>query len=808
MALAWNRKGDSCPRWGTRLRVVALWLGVLAFAAPTSASQVGQRSAARLWNEVLLESIRNDFARPTVHARNLYHVSLATWDAWATYDDTAQTVLFREDHATTSPNVDAWRSEAISFACYQIIQSRFANSPGASVALPLCDRLMDALGYDRTNTSTVGNSPAAVGNRIAQVILDYGALDNSNEANGYANRFYLPLNDPLVPDLPGNPTLVEPNRWQPLSLQFFVDQSGNVVPFGYPDFLSPEWGIVHHWALSDDDLTIRERDGFHYWLYHDPGTPPLIDDALDRYRNGFEMVSIWSAHLDPADGVMIDASPASIGNAPLTDPSQTPTFYDYYDGGDLGSGYATNPVTGQPYAPQMVPRGDYARVLAEFWADGPDSETPPGHWFVLLNEVSDHPSFVKRVGGTGPIVGDLEWCAKSYLAMAGAMHDAAISAWGCKGWYDYLRPISAIRYLADLGQRSDPQQASYHPDGINLHPGLVEVVSAATTAPGQRHEHLIGHEGKIALLAWRGPEFIQDPAVDTAGVGWILAENWWPYQRPTFVTPPFAGYVSGHSTFSRAAAVIMHQLTGSPYFPDGLGEFECPQNEFLVFEEGPSVTIRLQWASYYDASDQCSLSRIWGGIHPPGDDLPGRIMGQEIGTDAFQLAQRYWAGSACDATGAPVELDLDSNGVRDQCERLGETYCSPGKPNSTGVPARMVLLGSETATANDLQLCAHSLPPGAFGVFLNSRNQGLWPSFGGSQGDRCLSGFIGHYATKIQTSDAAGTFGIDVDLTATPTPFGPVTIVAGETWYFQTWYRDLNPSPTSNFTDAVSLTFR
>jgi hypothetical protein len=129
---------------------------------------------------------------------------------------------------------------------------------------------------------------------------------------------------------------------------------------------------------------------------------------------------------------------------------------------------------------------------------------------------------------------------------------------------------------------------------------------------------------------------------DVAGVGWILADNWWPYQRPTFVTPPFAGYVSGHSTFSRAASEVMTQITGSAFFPGGVGEFFCPQNEFLVFEDGPSMDVMLQWATYYDASDQTSLSRIWGGIHPPADDLPGRIMGSVIGADAVAKAENYF----------------------------------------------------------------------------------------------------------------------------------------------------------------------
>ena len=174
-------------------------------------------------------------------------------------------------------------------------------------------------------------------------------------------------------------------------------------------------------------------------------------------------------------------------------------------------------------------------MLAEFWADGPDSETPPGHWFVIANYVTDHPDLVKRIGGRARSWSDLEWDVKLYLALGGAMHDCAVAAWGVKGWYDYIRPVSAIRYMADQGQSSDPRGPSYHPDGINLVPDLIEVVTARPPPPGQRHEHLAGDEnvGKIAFKAWRGPDYIAEPETDVAGVGWILAENWWPYQRPS-----------------------------------------------------------------------------------------------------------------------------------------------------------------------------------------------------------------------------------------------------------------------------------
>jgi hypothetical protein len=221
------------------------------------------------------------------------------------------------------------------------------------------------------------------------------------------------------------------------------------------------------------------------------------------------------------------------------------------------------------------------------------------------------------------------------------MHDSAISAWGIKGWYDYTRPMTAIRYMAEQGQSTDPTLDNYHPHGIPLVPGYVEIVEPGDPLQGASGQHL----GKIKLFTWRGHEYIIDPEFDTAGVGWILAEEWFPYQRISFITPPFAGYVSGHSTFSRAAAEVLTMLTGSEYFPGGMGVFEIPANAFLEFEIGPTVDMELQWATYRDASDQTSLSRIWGGIHPPIDDIRGRKIGIEVATDAFALAESYFHGT-------------------------------------------------------------------------------------------------------------------------------------------------------------------
>jgi len=615
-------------------------------------------SVTRNWMELLLESIRNDFARPTVHARNLYHSSVLMYDMWAAYQNVSVPFFLGRtvDNYTcsysgipTSSNIAADREMAISFAMYRLLKHRFQNSPAAGTMFPQYDLYMTSLGYDISDISTnyaTGN-PAALGNYIAQEMINFGLQDGSNEQNAYGNLHYQSMNDSLVMDFPGNPTLTDFNRWQPLTLDVFIDQSGNLIPANTPDFLSPEWGSVSPFSLLPNELTTYQRNGNPYEVYCDPGSPPNLDlnTGGSEYQWGFFLVSIWSSHLDSNDNTMWDISPASIGNIQSypTNFSDYPSFYNLFNGGDNSIGHSINPSTGMPYTPQMVKRADYARVLAEFWADGPDSETPPGHWFTLLNYVSDHPSFVKKYKGTGLVLDDLEWEVKAYFSLGGAMHDAAISAWGIKGWYDYIRPVSAIRGMAELGQSSYPSSMSYHPAGLPLIPGYIELVFSGEPLAGTNNEHV----GKIKLYAWKGPDYITDPMNDEAGVGWILAENWWPYQRPSFVTPPFAGYVSGHSTFSRAAAEVMTSLTGDAFFPGGMGEFAAPRNDFLVFENGPSEDIVLQWATYRDASDQCSLSRIWGGIHPPADDIPGRLIGEKIGVDAFSLAEKYIDGSIC-----------------------------------------------------------------------------------------------------------------------------------------------------------------
>jgi len=607
----------------------------LAMAAPT---------VARQWNEQLLHAISIDTARPTVHARNLFHLSAAMYDAWAAYDGTAKQYLHHEKPAAA--DIEAARREAISYAAFGVISHRFVTGPAgvgpgrAETLVDIRQQMLD-LGFDPDFTSVVGDSPAALGNRIAQTITSHGLADGANEAGRYANPpGFAPVNSPLTFDLPGT-VMNDPNRWQPLHFTGGrIDQFGRPINEATQVHLTPFWGQVKPFAMRAAD---RSANG----VYHDQGAPPQLNTPTEAAFKEESLTLIrLSAQLDPNDGVTIDISPATRGNSPLASYDQV--------------GYATNPVTGQPYQPEMVKQGDFGRVVAEFWADGPRSTAPPGHWNEIANDVTDKMeelAIPKQIGGAGPVLDDLQWDVKKYFAVNGALHDAAIAAWNHKGVYDSSRPISCIRYMGQLGQSSDPNLTvdlgggnmlnTYHPHGLPLEPGLVEVITPATTAPGQRHEHLAGFEGKIAIRSWQGAidgvAPFDDPA-EISGVGWIPADSWMPYQLISFVTPPFAGYVSGHSTYSRSAAEVMTLLTGSPFFPGGLFEYEIPTGSGLDFEYGPTGDMALQFATYFDASDQASLSRIFGGIHPPADDVAGRRIGHEIGPAAFAQAMKYFAG--------------------------------------------------------------------------------------------------------------------------------------------------------------------
>ena len=138
---------------------------------------------------------------------------------------------------------------------------------------------------------------------------------------------------------------------------------------------------------------------------------------------------------------------------------------------------------------------------------------------------------------------------------------------------------------------------------------------------------------------------------------------------------------------------------------------------------------------------------------------------------------------------------------------IGSSQCGPAVANSTGAAAEIAAFGSTSVTTNEVLVRASRMPASTFGIFAVS--QGLsQTSFTppGSDGRLCLNGAIGRYNTVLN-SGAAGEFELAIDLDSIPQGGALAAVVAGETWHFQGWFRDANPTATSNFTDAVSITF-
>jgi PAP2 superfamily len=226
------------------------------------------------------------------------------------------------------------------------------------------------------------------------------------------------------------------------------------------------------------------------------------------------------------------------------------------------------------------------KVTAEYWADGPQSEFPPGHMGVFGQ-------YLCRKRGI-----NLDNDVKFFFTLGNAVMDAGIASWWVKYRYDFWRPITAIRYQ--------------YPNRD--------------------------------VTSWIGPN-----APNTInGFGTVKGKDWKPYQADNVVTPPFPEYVSGHSTFSAAGNVVLVGFTGSDNFggsitisatkPDG--------TYWSKIEPGlPVNPVRLYWSTFTALANEAGTSRRYGGIHFRSGDSQGRSLGNMVGQNVWSKAQSYFRGT-------------------------------------------------------------------------------------------------------------------------------------------------------------------
>ncbi len=117
-------------------------------------------------------------------------------------------------------------------------------------------------------------------------------------------------------------------------------------------------------------------------------------------------------------------------------------------------------------------------------------------------------------------------------------------------------------------------------------------------------------------------------------------KDWMPYQSADFVTPPFPEYVSGHSTFSKAAAYILHAYTKKESFE---GCFLVKKGSSRI-EPGktPSVDIMLEWPTLTAAAEEAGISRLYGGIHFKRGNELGQKLGAAVAKCVWEKALVYY----------------------------------------------------------------------------------------------------------------------------------------------------------------------
>ena len=224
---------------------------------------------------------------------------------------------------------------------------------------------------------------------------------------------------------------------------------------------------------------------------------------------------------------------------------------------------------------------DTTKTIADYWANGPHSETPPGHWELFSQFASaQYISQKDKHALSDDVMG--------FFILSNAVFDAGIACWECKRYYNSVRPITAVRYLYS----------------------------------GQQ------------ISAWGGYN---------KGTLTFDGSQWLPYQESFVVTPPFPEYVSGHSTFSAAGAYAMQQMTGSDIF--GNSFTAAPGSSQIEPGFAPSQSVTLSWPTFSAAAAEAGISRQYGGIHFNQADQDGRALGKQVATQVFSKAVGYISGA-------------------------------------------------------------------------------------------------------------------------------------------------------------------
>jgi predicted outer membrane repeat protein len=236
------------------------------------------------------------------------------------------------------------------------------------------------------------------------------------------------------------------------------------------------------------------------------------------------------------------------------------------------------------------------------------------------------------------------------------------------------------------------------------------------------------------------------------------------------------------------AAVVDSTVTNSIVWANASGAFGGQVGGDLIH-----VTYScIQWGA-------AGLGNING--DPQFADLAGGDVSLTLGSPCIDAAN----------PSQPLDADLtpaDMGALPFTWQPIGAAYCSTN-PNSSGQTAQIAALGSASVADDFLRVQATQTAVNQLGLFLMSQNQGFVPFFNGSQGNLCVSAPIFRLTNtpgSVSSSGAQGLLNLRVGLTTLP---AGLQILPGQTWHFQSWFRDnVGGNSTSNTSDAVSVTFQ
>lgn len=189
---------------------------------------------------------------------------------------------------------------------------------------------------------------------------------------------------------------------------------------------------------------------------------------------------------------------------------------------------------------------DRGKVIAEYWADGPGTVLPPGHWQLFGLWVSERDKH------------DLDRDIKLFFMLGNAVFDAGTACWDCKRHFNTSRPFTAIR-----ANYAGKQVTSFGGPGV----GMV-IADGSQWMPYQSPnfitppfpEYTSGHSTFSAAAA---EVLMRFTASDTFGNSVTLAPNWSTFDPAV----PSEAITLSWPTFSDAATEAgMSRLYGGIHF--------------------------------------------------------------------------------------------------------------------------------------------------------------------------------------------------------------------------------------------------